>query len=928
MVSHRRRRSTKPLALASSILALSCSHLISAAEAARLSDYVDLLIGTEGPTPGSGIAGGNTFPGAARPWQMAKVGIDTSYMGLGDLAIDCNAGYSPLGNVTGVSMMHVTGTGGNPTYGLISQMPLLGTLSSVNLADNNTYSQNRSLVSETAAVGVFSTTLLDGIKIDVTASNHTGIIRYTFPSSSLSTSNVSTFETMGTTASTTSQMNANDAHIFIDLTHVLPAQNPTTQSYTQQFIRGDLHVRPGSSSNSSTSSSSYYGSVTYAGGWVNAEEAKYFFCANFSVPSGSKLVPTNAYVQPVGFNRVEGAGTLSWPFDLFAPASDRPLVQSSMDIRSGPGNRMGLGALFSWAQTTTEGSALGNATAVLESRVGISHMSVESACGYIEREIPSTTTFEDVVEQVKQDWESNVLSAVEVVDDGSETSQNSTLKKMLYTALYQTALMPTDKTGENPIWTSNESYPYYDDHYTLWDTYRTLLPLYHLLFTNTYSRVVRGLINIFSFEGFLPAGRAANWNGRVQGGTHADLVLGDAFVKSVLSPVAPSSNNNATSTNITTTGLGELGDIDWDEAYRAMVKDAEVLPVRNADSVAFDGATKEGRGALDDYLHLKYITRNHTRSISRGLEYPQDDFALWAVAKGLNRSAEAQARYLDRAGWWENQWNPEGNTSLAVNGSESANTTFTGFAGPRNADGSFNFTNYNPVVCIPSCGWGDDIYEARVWETSFTAAPHDMSRVIHLMGGDEAFVRRLDASFIPGLADAGTGDANNDAGTALFNPGNEPSFPMPFLYNYVPGHHWKTVNQTRAVVDAFYSDARDGYPGNTDAGALPSWLVWNLLGVYPVAGQALYLLGAPRFSSLRVKLFAGTGLERTLVIRADGLAEDRVYPQRVTLDGVALDRAWLSHGELVGAEELVFEMGSEPVAWDVGERPWSLSGWS
>lgn len=82
---------------------------------ARLSDYVDLLIGSEGATPGSSIGGGNVFPGAALPNGMAKVGIDTSYTGLDALATDVNAGYSPLGNVTGVSMLHVTGTGGDPT---------------------------------------------------------------------------------------------------------------------------------------------------------------------------------------------------------------------------------------------------------------------------------------------------------------------------------------------------------------------------------------------------------------------------------------------------------------------------------------------------------------------------------------------------------------------------------------------------------------------------------------------------------------------------------------------------------------------------------------------------------------------------------------------------------------------------------------------
>lgn len=433
--------------------------------------------------------------------------------------------------------------------------------------------------------------------------------------------------------------------------------------------------------------------------------------------------------------------------------------------------------------------------------------------------------------------------------------------------------------------------------------------MYHLLFTDVYSRVVKGFISIFTNEGYLPAGRAANWNGRVQGGTHADTVLGDAFVKSVISPTGD-------------VGQGELGSIGWDEAYRAVLKDGDVAPDRNADSVAFDGATKEGRGALDDYLRLKYITRNHSRSISRGLEYPSNDFSIWAMSQGLNKSADDQRRYLDRASWWQNQWSPTANASLAALG-----LNFTGFAGARNADGSFNTTDYDPLKCTGpgACGWSGDIYEAKVWETSFSAAPHDMSRLITLMGGDEAFVARLDASFVPGLGSSV--GANNDAGTALFNPGNEPSFAIPFLYDYVPGHHWKTVNQSRAIVDQFYSDARNGYPGNIDSGALPSWLLFNLLGFYPVAGQPLYLLGAPRFSSLRVRLFGGTELERTLSIRANGLADNSYYPQTVTLDGRVLDRAWLSHVELTGAQELVFEMGQQPKQWDVGARPWSLSGW-
>lgn len=737
---------------------------------------------------------------------MAKVGIDTSFLGVLN-ATDANAGYTPLGNVTAVSMMHVSGTGGAPTYGLVSQMPLYGNLADVNLADNMTYWQNRSLEAEHARVGLFTTTLLNGVKIDLTSTQHAGIMRYTFPRDS-SNSNLS----MAYGSSAAGQ--TGDAHVLVDLTHVLPSYS--IQDYSQTFIRGDVHLRTGSNGHAS-----YYGSATYAGGWGQPDSNTVFFCANFS--ASDSLLPTDDYVEQATSRNVPGAGTFYWTYDPVVPLNFtlRPSPDSHMDSVTYTGSGQGIGAVFSWSHTEMNSSA----ASIVESRVGISHISAKQACQSLATELPSNLTFEDVVETSKQEWESSILSTIEVVDDASSTSSNNTLKRMLYSALYQTGLMPTDKTGENPYWATNDENPYYDDHYTIWDTYRTVHPLYHLIFTSTYSRVLKGLVSIFTNEGFLPAGRAANWNGRVQGGTHANMILADAFTKDVKS--------------LNGTSGSKILDVDWNEAYNAVLNDARTLPVRNVDPVAFDGATKEGRGALDEQLHLKYITRNHSRSISRGLEYAQNDFAIYSIAGGLNRSDDL-AEFRDRADWWQNQWNPNANITLNATG------TFTGFPGPRDSDGSWNYTDYGPINCT-NCGWSGDIYEATVWETAFNAAPHDMAKVIKLMGGDESFVKRLDASFVPGLGE-GTGNANNDAGTAIFNPGelsptcwkerllilmkgNEPSFLTPFLYNYVPKHNWKTVNQTRAIVDEFYSDQRNGYPGNTDSGALPSWLVFNLIGL-------------------------------------------------------------------------------------------------
>ncbi|CAK4034552.1 glycoside hydrolase family 92 [Lecanosticta acicola] len=864
-----------------------CGGIVRAQD--RLSDYVDPLIGTEGAIPGSALGGGNSFPGASLPWGMAKVGIDTSFLGILN-ATDCNAGYSPLGNVTAVSMMHVSGTGGAPTYGIVSQMPLHGGLDTVNLADNMTYWQNRSLEAEHAEVGMFTTTLLNGVKIDITAAQHSGIIRYTFLKGK-SVSNTSIALTSGSSVA----VRSSDAHVLADLTHVLPSYY--IQDYSETFLRGDLYIRTGSNGQAS-----YYGSATYSGGWIQPDTQSIFFCANFS--ASDSLTPTNDYIKQATSSDVPGAGSFFWTYDPVVPLNFtlRPSPDSRTDAVTYTGSGQGIGALFSWSRSGANSSA----DAIVESRVGISSISAKQACQNLAKELPPSVTFQDVVEKSKQIWESSVLNTIEIGDDNSTTSNNKTLKRMLYSALYQTGLMPTDKTSENPYWETTDDNPYYDDHYTIWDTYRTVHPLYHLIFTSIYSRVLKGLVSIFTNEGFLPAGRAANWNGRVQGGTHADMILADAFTKDVVGLDGEKGSNI-------------LG-VDWNEAYRAVLNDARNPPVRNVDPVAFDGATKEGRGALEEQLRLKFITRNHSRGISRGLEYAQNDFAIYSIASGLDQTGDVQ-EFRDRSDWWQNQWNPHANITLA-NGTLGP---FTGFPGARNLDGSWNFTDYELVTCT-DCGWSGDIYEATVWQTAFSAAPHDMAKLIELMGGDETFVKRLDTTFVPGLGQA-SDNPNNDAGTAIFDPGNEPSFSTPFLYNYVPKKNWKTVNQTRAIVDEFYSDRANGYPGNTDSGALPSWLVFNLIGLFPVSAQPIYLLSAPRFSSLKIKLFGGTSQAKTLCITAPGLSAASYYPQSVTFNGQKLDRSWLHHSELSKGGRLVFEMGSEPGTWDSGERPPSLSAW-
>lgn len=99
----------------------------------------------------------------------------------------------------------------------------------------------------------------------------------------------------------------------------------------------------------------------------------------------------------------------------------------------------------------------------VKSKVGISWISADKACQFINDEIPHWD-LDTVVDQAKGRWNEEVLSKIDLRTD------NTTQLEMFYTALYHAHLMPSDRTGENPYWVSDE--PYYDDYYTLWDTFR------------------------------------------------------------------------------------------------------------------------------------------------------------------------------------------------------------------------------------------------------------------------------------------------------------------------------------------------------------------------------------------------------------------------------------------------------------------------
>ena len=466
-------------------------------------------------------------------------------------------------------------------------------------------------------------------------------------------------------------------------------------------------------------------------------------------------------------------------------------------------------------------------------KLGISHISIAQA----KRNIP-TCGFDAQLKHLRETWNGK-LRKIEIA--GTEKQ-----KRMFYTGIYHTMLMPVDKSGENPHFSDT---PYYDDYYAIWDTYRTSMPLLTLIDEDKQRDMIHSLLNIYKHDGYMPDARSGNWNGRTQGGSNAEIVIADAFAK------------------------GMKG-IDYELALKAMIKDAEVPPMDDDGYLGSVPDEKHGRGGLKKYNTLGYIPYGIDRAGNRTVEYSYDDWCIAQVAKGLGHQ-DLYQKYLKLSGNWRNLWRGDYEWQ-----------GMRGFIMPRDADGRWldsvpwgKSKVYHPLIpyrpdtkvapwYLP--WWSTFFYEALSAEYSLSI-PHDVPGLVELCGGKEAFIKRLHTFF-----------ANKH-----YNVANEPSFMTPYLYHWVDRPDL-SVARIRQIVNDNYNDTPLGLPGNDDSGAMSSWLVFNMMGLYPVAGQNLYLVGSPLIPEYTIHLENGKKLQ---VVRDEKMK--------------SWDRKFLTHELLTNGGKLV-----------------------
>lgn len=509
-------------------------------------------------------------------------------------------------------------------------------------------------------------------------------------------------------------------------------------------------------------------------------------------------------------------------------------------------------------------------------RVGVSFISVDQACSNGEKEVPDFD-FNGTLNAAEDAWRDK-LEAINIEAGGASAE----MQTVLWSGIYRSMISPQDYTGENPLWNSDE--PYYDSYYCIWDSFRSIHPFITLVDPDSQARMLRSLIDIYRHEGKLPDCRMSFCKGFTQGGSNADIVLAESYLKNV------------------------TGGIDWATAYEAVVSDAEDEPFI---------WSVEGRGGLQNWKSLGYVPTDdfdphgvgpHTRSISRTVEYAYNDFCIAEMARGMGKAADAE-KYFARSNNWKNMYKAD-----QVSYINATNTGFVGFLQPRYINQTFGYQD--PIFCSPLLNFtacylnpnGHETYEGSAWLYTFFV-PGDMAELVKTLGGPNTFVSRLDYFHESGL----------------LYIGDEQAFLMVFLYHYA-GRPGKTAERAHFYIPSQFNTTVVGIPGNDDSGAMGSFAALTMMGIFPNAGQNVYFITPPFFEVVRIKN-KQTGNTATIRNVNFDPSYQAIYIQSATLDGKPYNKNWIDHSFFLEGKTLELTLGRNESDWGTRDEdlPPSLS---
>ena len=513
-------------------------------------------------------------------------------------------------------------------------------------------------------------------------------------------------------------------------------------------------------------------------------------------------------------------------------------------------------------------------------RYGISFISTEQAERNLRREV-ADFNLDALVAKGRSAWnEALGKIAVEGISEDDKT--------VFYTSLYRCFERPVSITEDGKYFSAfdgevhQDDTPFYTDDW-IWDTYRATHPLRILIDHETESDIINSFLRMAEqMESFwLPTFPEITGDSRRMNSNHGIVTIADAWAKGLRS-------------------------FDLEKAYEAS-KNAvleKTLAPWSADSA----------GWLDEFYHTKgYIPSLHPGeeetvpevhsfekrqpvAVTLGTAY--DEWSLAQIATMLNKKEDAEY-FSEKALNYRNIFNTE-----------------TAFFHPKDKDGNF----IEPFDYRYSGGQGArEFYgENNAWVYRWDV-PHNVADLISLMGGRDQFNKNLDQTFREPLGkskfDFYSQLPDHTGNVGQFSMANEPSLHIPYLYTY-SGQPWMTQKRIHTLMDQWFRNDLMGVPGDEDGGGMSAFVVFSMMGFYPVTpGMPVYTIGSPFFEKATIHLSNGN----EFLVVAKNYSPKNKYIQSASLNGRKLDKPWFTHEELEKGGGLEFVMG------DTANKQWGAS---
>jgi len=501
-------------------------------------------------------------------------------------------------------------------------------------------------------------------------------------------------------------------------------------------------------------------------------------------------------------------------------------------------------------------------------RYGVSYISVEQAELNMRKEIPDWS-FDAVRSNAYRAWD-RALSRIRV--------QGGTIarRRVFFSALYRCyeRMVDINEYGkyfsayDHRVHESGE--PFFVDNW-IWDTYNALEPLCMILDPAMEAGKIRSYVTMYEQSGWMPSFALVFGDWPAMTGNHAAAWMADAWFKGIRA-------------------------FDVKTAYEGLRKnslEATLLPWNNGPATTLDSfynargympGLKPGERETVKEVHDDWEKR---QSVSVTLDNSYDDWCLAQLAPSSGNPGDRDV-FLRRAGNYRNVFRAE-----------------KGFMWPKDDRGEW-IEPFDPRFAGREYFTENNAYIFN-WQVR-----HDLRGLFELMGGRGQAESKLDQLFREdlGLPKFKFWYTQPDASGLVgqFVMGNEPGFHIPYLYNYL-GAPWKTQKRIRMLLDTWFTDTVFGFPGDEDGGGMSSFVVFSMMGFYPVTpGIPVYTIGSPVFDRISIRLPD----KRTFVVIARNNSATNRFIQKAAMNKHPLERPWFTHKDLLGGGILELTMGEKP----------------